>query len=161
MSREFSTGQRLAYPKPSSAAVTTIMKANRSRNTSPELKIRSILHRSGLRYRVHFPVRIDDRRPINVDIAFPRLRIAVFVDGCFWHGCREHRTVPIANNLYWSAKLAGNVARDQETVDRLSRHGWAVMRVWEHENAAEAAARIYKFVRATQTAKSIHGLKSS
>jgi DNA mismatch endonuclease, patch repair protein len=104
------------YPHPSSPTATVIMKANSGRNTAPELRLRSLLHAAGLRYRVHLPIRIDSGRPISVDIAFPRWKVAVFVDGCFWHGCQVHRTVPRANGSYWGPKLVRNAERDQETV---------------------------------------------
>src|SRR5579859_4803362 len=100
------------YPHPSSPAATIRMRANRSRDTSPELALRSALHRAGLRFRVNFKVRADDRRPISVDIAFPRRKVAVFVDGCFWHGCKEHRTIPVANRAYWAPKIEENARRD-------------------------------------------------
>jgi DNA mismatch endonuclease, patch repair protein len=118
------------------------MKANSGRNTAPELRLRSLLHAAGLRYRVHLPIRIDSGRPISVDIAFPRWKVAVFVDGCFWHGCQVHRTVPRANGSYWGPKLVRNAERDQETVRRLESAGWTAVRFWEHDDPHKAVDRI-------------------
>src|SRR4051794_10611396 len=105
------------------------MQGNRGRDTRPEIAVRSALHRRGLRFRKH-------RRPIadircEADIVFPRERIAVFVDGCFWHGCPRHGRVPRTNRDYWEVKLAANVRRDQLNTARLEQAGWAVVRVWE------------------------------
>jgi DNA mismatch endonuclease, patch repair protein len=95
----------------------------------------------GLRFRKDHPVRPDAGRPIRVDVAFTRHRLAVFVDGCFWHGCLEHQHLPKSNTDYWLPKLARNVERDRETDRRLHEAGWAVLRHWEHVPAAEAARR--------------------
>jgi DNA mismatch endonuclease (patch repair protein) len=119
-----------------------IMKANRSKDTTPELALRSALHRGGLRYRIHLSVRIDDGRPIVVDIAFTSRRLAVFLDGCFWHACPAHGSIPKANAGYWRPKLVRNAERDRETVARLERAGWRVIRIWEHEDVSAATARI-------------------
>jgi DNA mismatch endonuclease (patch repair protein) len=137
-----------AYPLPSSAAATTIMKANRSRDTSPEILLRSALHRAGMRFRVHQGVRVDDGRPIVVDVAFTRRKVAVFMDGCFWHACPKHGTTPRANSSYWRPKLARNSERDLETVARLERAGWCAIRIWEHEDVAAATARVAAAVHA-------------
>jgi len=130
------------YPFPSSPAVTSRMKANRSRDTGPELNLRRALHSAGYRYRVNIKVPIDGRRPVNVDIAFPGKRVAVFMDGCFWHGCRVHRSVPISNEGYWRPKLERNVARDRDVTSSLEGAGWTVIRIWEHEDVATAVERI-------------------
>lgn len=134
------------YPQPSSAAATAKMKANRSKDTGPELRLRSHLHHQGYRYRVHFLVGVDERRPVSVDIAFPRLKLAIFIDGCFWHGCRLHRTVPVANASYWRPKLARNAERDRENTDRLTRAGWTVLRFWEHDDPVQAATSVAEMV---------------
>lgn len=134
--------QRPGYPHPSSPEATTKMVANRGKNTTPELRLRSRLHREGLRYRVHLPVRVDARRPVSIDVAFPKLKLAVFIDGCFWHGCREHRTVPKANGAYWGPKLTKNVERDLETTARLEQAGWTVRRYWEHDDPRDVAALV-------------------
>jgi DNA mismatch endonuclease, patch repair protein len=119
------------------------MKAQRQRDTEKELSIRSVLHRHGFRFRVHYPL-LQLRR--TADIAFPRLRIAVFVDGCFWHGCREHGTWPKANAEWWRAKLEATQRRDRDTDKRLVEGGWAPVRVWEHEPTEIAAGRIERLV---------------
>lgn len=132
--RELSLGGaiRVAYPTPSSAAATAVMKGNRSRDTRPEVLLRSALHRRGLRFRKDYPVRLATRT-CRVDVAFPRQRLAVFVDGCFWHGCPEHGRTPRKNPAYWEAKLARNVERDRQADSELAAAGWQVVRLWEHE----------------------------
>ena len=120
------------------------MQANRSRDTGPELAVRRLLHASGLRYRVH-------QRPVpgvrrRADIVFSREQVAVFVDGCFWHACPVHGSRPRMNSEYWEAKLTRNKARDRETNEFLRSAGWVVVRVWEHEDPAKAAARVRRQV---------------
>jgi DNA mismatch endonuclease (patch repair protein) len=132
----------VTYPNASSSVAATIMRANRSRDTGPELRLRSALHRSGFRFFVNRKVHVDSLRPVNVDIVFPRLKIALFVDGCFWHKCPHHRSVPRANRDYWEAKLTRNVTRDKEIVQRLENAGWIVIRVWEHEQVQTALEAI-------------------
>jgi len=110
-----------------------------------EMAIRSILHRNGLRYRV-------DATPISglrrrADIVFGPARVAVMVDGCFWHSCPLHATQPKANAEWWKAKLARNVDRDRDTDERLTEAGWLVIRVWEHENPEDAAREIMTAVK--------------
>lgn len=129
----------------SSAQVHVTMRGNRSRNTSPELKLRSLLHQRGLRYRVDAAPIPNTRR--RADVVFPRGRVAVFVDGCFWHGCPEHYRPSSKNIEFWQEKLATNRARDTETNEVLTAAGWTVIRVWEHEDPSEAADRIEAAVR--------------
>lgn len=117
------------------------MRGIRRRDTKPELALRSELHRSGHRFRVDYPVPMSGRSP-RPDLAFTRLRVAVFVDGCFWHGCAEHAASPKKNTGYWNKKIARNVERDREHEARLHASGWSVVRVWEHEDTVEAAKRI-------------------
>jgi DNA mismatch endonuclease, patch repair protein len=126
------------YPYPSTPHATKIMKANPSRDTGPEVRLRSCLHECGLRYRVNYGVRVDNGRPILVDVAFTRLKLAVFVDGCFWHSCPEHGSTPKANAFYWLPKLAKTVERDAATNVRLHRAGWETLRIWEHECVKDA-----------------------
>ncbi len=121
------------------------MRANRGRDTGPELAVRRALHAMGLRYRVDHPLPFDRRR--RADIAFMRAKVAVFIDGCFWHGCPEHGTTPKANAAFWAEKIARNRARDADTVVRLLEHGWAAIRFWEHEDAEGVAAAIAREVR--------------
>jgi DNA mismatch endonuclease (patch repair protein) len=106
----------------------------RTSGTAPERALRRELHRRGLRYRVNVPT-----IPGRPDIALTRARIAVFVDGCFWHGCPEHAVAPKANADWWRSKLDANVARDRRTEERLREMGWLVIRAWEHENPVDAA----------------------
>lgn len=122
------------------------MQAIRSRDTKPELAIRRLLHASGLRYRVD--VRPEPEIPRRADVVFSRARVAVFVDGCFWHGCPEHgRREHRVNAWYWPEKIQRNVDRDADTTRRLIDRGWTVIRIWEHEPAADAAARVSAAVR--------------
>lgn len=127
-----------------SPEVSRRMALVRTRDTSPEVALRRILHGRGLRYRVHFRPMRELRR--HADIVFPSLKVAVFVDGCFWHGCPEHATWPKTNGAWWRGKLERNRARDVETVTCLVASGWLVIRVWEHEAADEAAGRIAEAV---------------
>jgi DNA mismatch endonuclease (patch repair protein) len=130
----------LASPTPSSAAVSERMRRTRQHGTAPELALRSELHRRGLRFRVQRPLDFDVRR--KADIVFPKGRLAIFVDGCFWHSCPEHATHPKANATFWAEKLAKNVLRDRDTDRRLEESGWSVLRIWEHETAAAGADMI-------------------
>jgi DNA mismatch endonuclease (patch repair protein) len=116
------------------------MQGNRGRDTGPEVAVRSELHRRGLRFRKH-------RAPIpglrcQADIVFPIERVAVFIDGCFWHGCPEHGRRPSANGAYWSAKIERNRARDARNDVLLEQAGWAVVRAWEHEPPGSVASRV-------------------
>jgi len=113
------------------------MSVARRKDTKPELELRRLLHVRGLRYRVVYPVPGRPRR--SIDVAFTRTKLAVFVDGCFWHACPDHRTQPRANSDWWTAKLARNAARDQETNEHLAAIGWTVLRFWEHEDMPAAA----------------------
>jgi DNA mismatch endonuclease (patch repair protein) len=129
------------YPHPTSSAVTAVMRANRKTDTGPEKALRSELHRMGYRFRKHVAIAGTDRTA-RADICFSRQRVAVFVDGCFWHGCPEHGTVPRQNVGYWTPKLAANKARDCAVDIALAGAGWRVLRVWEHESVPDAANRI-------------------
>lgn len=121
------------------------MLSNKRRDTNTELAVRRELFRRGLRYRVDFaPVPRLRRR---ADIVFTRARIAIFIDGCFWHCCPIHGTVPKRNADYWGPKLAANVARDRDTDRRLTEADWVVIRVWEHEPAGDGSDRIMAAVR--------------
>lgn len=121
------------------------MQRQRRKDTEPELAIRRALHRAGLRYRIGLPVTGSRRR--TIDIAFTRIKLAIFVDGCFWHGCPQHATWPKANAAWWEAKILKNRARDLETTRQLEDEGWTVIRIWEHEPAEDAAARLLDLVR--------------
>ena len=115
------------------------MQGNRRTATGPELAVRRLLHAAGLRYRVDFPIVLDELR-VRPDVVFTRARVCVFVDGCFWHGCDAHCRIPAANRDYWEAKIGRNKARDERTTAALEDAGWHVVRVWEHE-APDAVAR--------------------
>ncbi|HEU5062720.1 MAG TPA: very short patch repair endonuclease [Solirubrobacterales bacterium] len=132
-------------PLPVSAAKSAEMSRLGQRDTKPELAIRSELHRRGFRFRV-------DRAPIKglrsrADIVFGPARIAVYVDGCFWHSCPEHGTKPRSNADWWEQKLSRNRERDLETDRVLKSHGWGVVRIWEHEDPVSAADRIADLLR--------------
>ena len=103
-----------------------LMSAIHSTDTVPELKLRKALFAKGYRYRVHYGKN-------KIDVAFPSKKVAVFVDGCFWHGCPIHSHIPKSNQEYWIPKLQGNVRRDKLTNDVLTYNGWVVLRFWEHE----------------------------
>lgn len=130
----------------SSEGVRKRMQLQRSHDTQPELAVRRAVHRLGLRYRVH-------RRPLpalrrEADFVFGPAKVAVFVDGCFWHGCPDHgRRAHNVNGWYWPEKIARNRERDADTDARLSECGWMPVRVWEHEDPALAALRIAAVVR--------------
>lgn len=121
------------------------MRGNRSRDTAPEVQLRKLLHAAGLRYRVHRAPLDGLRR--RADIVFGPARVAVFVDGCYWHGCPEHYVPPKTNPAYWSPKIAGNAARDRDTDARLAQAGWLVLRYWEHDDAAACAEEVVALVR--------------
>jgi DNA mismatch endonuclease (patch repair protein) len=126
---------------PASDQTARSMRANRGRDTGPELAIRRYLHAWGLRYRVNWPIRLGGR-PLRPDVVFGPSRVAVFVDGCFWHGCPEHATWPVSNAEFWRRKIETNRSRDVTQTDRLEQAGWTVLRFWEHEDPQEAAVRI-------------------
>lgn len=120
---------------------------NRRRDSKPELLIRSALHGAGHRFRVDLPIRLPGRRPVRPDVVFTRAKVAVFVDGCFWHGCAEHGRAPRTNSTYWTAKIELNLNRDQVQTEALTRLGWVVVRIWEHEDPDAAVADITAALR--------------
>lgn len=148
-------------PAASSPAARTVMQRNRRRDSTPELAIRRELHRRGLRFRVDFPIRCGGGRPIRPDIVFTRSRVAVFVDGCFWHGCSSHGKPPKSNAGYWSAKIALNQDRDARQREALESAGWVVLRLWEHEPTDAAASAIEAAILATQAAASSGAVASA
>ena len=123
------------------------MQQQRRRDTKPEIEVRRRLHAAGLRFRVDVKPEPDLR--VRADIVWRGRRIAVFLDGCFWHGCPTHGTRPKTNADWWSAKLAANVARDRRTDEELTSRGWRVLRYWEHEPPADVAADLFEAVRGT------------
>lgn len=139
---------RSRAPAASSPAVRRVMMANYGGNTLPERVLRSALHRTGLRF-------VKDRRPVAVlrctaDIVFPRERVCVFVDGCFWHGCQQHFECPKTNSEWWREKIAANKQRDTRQGALLAAAGWKVVRVWEHEVALRRA--VLRVCRTLQSA---------
>jgi DNA mismatch endonuclease (patch repair protein) len=133
-------------PIASSESVRKRMQSTPQRDTPAELRIRRILHSIGLRYSVNVkPLAGSSRR---ADIAFRRAKVAVFVDGCFWHGCPVHGTWPRANARFWREKIHANMKRDADTNLQLERQGWIAIRIWEHDEATRAARRVAKLVRA-------------
>lgn len=129
---------------PSSANVSARMSKQARRDTSPEVAVRKLLHARGRRYRLHVSVPGMSRR--TMDIAFPGPRVAVFIDGCFWHSCPQHATHPKANSSWWQQKLTRNALRDQETTRHLESQGWQVLRFWEHEAPEWVADQISRAV---------------
>lgn len=129
----------LAAPSAVSPGRSRNMRAIRRSDTKPELALRSRLHASGYRFRKDYRLDLPGGR-VRPDVVFTRRRVAVFVDSCFWHCCPEHGRLPKVNESYWLPKLSRNVARDRENDRALSSAGWRVVRVWEHEDPAEAAA---------------------
>ena len=123
-------------PSPGPSSRSANMRANRRRDTAPELAIRRLLHSQGYRYRIDLPIADDRPRPVRPDLVFARARLAVFIDGCYWHGCPEHgRRSGGANASYWGPKIMRNQERDTEQAGRLRAAGWTVLRLWEHEPA--------------------------
>lgn len=124
----------------SSPAVRRNMQANRGRDTAPEIAVRRLLHAHGLRYRVNTALDFDRRR--RADITFPRLRLAIFIDGCYWHGCAEHFQTPKTNTEFWLHKIGSNQARDRSTDATLRGAGWTVLRFWEHDDPVTVAEQV-------------------
>jgi DNA mismatch endonuclease, patch repair protein len=116
------------------------MRANKSRDTKPELSLRQAVHARGMRYRVGIRPIPSLRR--TADLVFTKARVAVFLDGCFWHGCPQHHTVAKTNATFWAEKVRRNRERDAETDRVLTEQGWVVIRVWEHDDPERAAERI-------------------
>jgi DNA mismatch endonuclease, patch repair protein len=129
------------YPLPISSGRSANMKANRRTDTKPELALRSALHALGYRYRKDFRLDLPARR-VRPDIAFTGRKVAVFIDGCFWHACPEHGSQPKNNEWYWSPKLARNVERDRAADAALAEAGWSVIRLWEHVPVEDALAMV-------------------
>jgi len=135
-------------PPATSAAVSERMRRVKVRDTKPEVELRFHLRRLGLTgYRLDRPLGLDGLRR-KADVTFVGARVAVFVDGCYWHGCPEHFRPSGANEAWWRAKIERTRARDLDTTERLTAAGWSVVRVWEHDRPDEAAARVAEVVRA-------------
>lgn len=136
------------------------MRRNPRSGTRPEARLRSALHRRGLRFRKNYPLRVGGVL-VRPDIVFSRARVAVFVDGCFWHRCPEHGTEPRHNSRYWNAKLNRNVERDYQVTATLSTGGWRVIRVWEHMPAEDAAELVIEALEAATGPAPIRGAGAS
>jgi DNA mismatch endonuclease (patch repair protein) len=135
------------YPQPSSPGRSANMRANRRTDTKPELALRRALHKLGYRFRKDYRLDLEGRR-VRPDIAFTARRVAVFVDGCFWHACPQHGSKPRANDWYWTPKLARNVERDRAADETLAAAGWQVVRIWEHESLEQAVGAVIAVVGA-------------
>lgn len=131
--------------EPSSLAARHRMEAAKPRDTAPERALRSKLHKRGLRYRVD--VKPAEKLNRRADIVFRSTKVAVFVDGCFWHGCPKHGTWPKQNAEFWKKKIETNIERDKNTNILLRKNGWKVIRIWEHEDLEKAAQEISKTIR--------------
>jgi DNA mismatch endonuclease (patch repair protein) len=140
-----------ADSKASSLASRAVMRANHGKDTAPERALRSLLYQRGLRYRVDARPLVDVRR--KADVVFPKERVAVFLDGCYWHGCPDHYRPAVKNSDFWNEKISANRARDIQTNQTLTSSDWTVIRVWEHEDLAEAAERITQTVRDRRAAR--------
>jgi DNA mismatch endonuclease (patch repair protein) len=130
-----------AYPFTADPGRAANMRGNRRADTKPELALRTALHARGYRYRKDFRLDLPSRR-VRPDIAFTSRKVAVFVDGCFWHACPDHGSKPKNNDWYWSPKLAKNVERDRAADNALTQAGWTVVRLWEHVPLADAVALV-------------------
>ena len=145
---EASTSTR---PTPSGPTVGQRMARQRTRDTGPEVALRQEMHRRGMRYRLSWPVPGAKRR--TIDVALPGRCVAVFIDGCFWHGCPVHATWPRANAEWWAQKIRRNCERDLETDRLLADQGWRVVRIWEHEAVTDAVDRIEDCLRELRTSE--------
>lgn len=125
------------------------MQANRNRDTKPELRLRRLLHARGLRYRV--AVRPLPGARWTADVVFSKAKVAVFVDGCYWHGCPDHFRPPSRNPGYWGPKIERNRERDRMFTEKLENAGWTVIRAWEHEDPADVAAHVERAIRRSRT----------
>jgi DNA mismatch endonuclease (patch repair protein) len=123
------------------------MRANRGKDTGPEVALRKVLFRRGYRFRKNLRLDLGPGLRARPDIAFTRPKVAVFVDGCYWHGCKEHRSIPASNREFWLRKIDATRQRDIAQAEWLEAAGWTVIRVWEHECVDEAADRVAETVR--------------
>ncbi|WP_433475385.1 very short patch repair endonuclease [Spirillospora sp. CA-142024] len=143
--REHAWGKGL-YPRPTSEGRSRNMRANRRSDTKPEVALRSALHALGYRYRKDLRVDLPGGARVRPDIVFTARKVAVFVDGCFWHVCPEHGRQPTTNEWYWTPKLRRNMERDRQANAALRGAGWRVVRLWEHESLPEAVDAVVRAV---------------
>jgi len=130
------------YPHPLNAGRSANMRANRRTDTKPEIALRHALHRLGYRYRKDYRLDLDGGRRVRPDVVFTARKVAVFVDGCYWHACPDHGSKPRNNEWYWSPKLLRNVERDRANDAALTLAGWSVIRLWEHVPLDEAITTV-------------------
>jgi DNA mismatch endonuclease (patch repair protein) len=126
------------------------MLGNKRRDTLPELRVRQMVHAAGLRYRVDYPPLAHNRR-LRADLVFTRSKVAVFIDGCFWHGCPQHYVASRTNTDYWGPKIRANAERDARNTALLQAEGWTVLRFWSHTSPEEAATAIAQAVDASRS----------
>ncbi len=141
------------YPLSSSAGRSANMRANRRADTGPEMALRRALHSKGYRYRKDYRLDLAPGARVRPDIAFTARKVAVFVDGCFWHACPQHGTQPASNTWYWQPKLKRNVERDRAADAALAVAGWEVVRIWEHETVEAAVAAVTEALVRSRAAK--------
>lgn len=135
---------KVKTPKSRSVAVRNVMRANRGVDTKPELRLRSQVHRAGLRYAVDVRPEADINR--RADLVFRSAKVAVYVHGCFWHGCPKHYALPKSNKKYWAEKVRRNKERDVETRKILSSRGWKVLVFWEHQSPEASGVKTIESV---------------
>ncbi len=143
---------KIKTPISRSTAVRNVMKANKSSDTGPELALRSFVHKAGLRYAIN--ARPESKINRRADIVFRSAKVAVFVHGCFWHGCPKHYVLPKTNKSFWSEKVKRNRERDDETKRLLCQKGWKVFVLWEHQDFRKPATRIAQEVRSRRRPRS-------
>lgn len=129
------------YPAPLNAGRSRNMQANRRSDTKPEVRLRKALHHLGYRYRKDLLIRLPELR-VRPDIVFTKRKVAVFIDGCFWHVCPQHGRQPTTNEWYWTPKLQRNLERDNAANTALREAGWTVLRIWEHESLEAAVEAV-------------------
>lgn len=142
---------RYDRPPAKSVQVSDEMRRMPEYSTGPEMLVRQAIFKSGFRYRVKYPVPGVPRR--TMDIAFPGRRIAIFIDGCFWHGCSEHRSIPKNNYEWWKAKIDQNRKRDRDTDERLVSAGWSVLRYWEHDPVEKIVQELQDLIKSRPPSK--------
>lgn len=138
--------------------VSSRMARTRGKDNPRERELRSALHRQGLRFRIHYAIPGTKR---SIDIAFTKWRLAVFCDGCFWHGCPIHATIPKTNREWWKDKIATNKARDLDTDSILTSDGWTVLRIWEHINLDDAVSLIRSQLKQISARAPAHAQRAS
>ncbi|GAA4332693.1 very short patch repair endonuclease [Actinomadura luteofluorescens] len=145
------------YPRPMNEGRSRNMRANRRSNTKPEVALRKALHALGYRYRKDLRLDLPDGVRVRPDIVFTARRVAVFVDGCFWHVCPEHGREPTTNEWYWTPKLRRNMERDRAANSALRAAGWCVVRLWEHEPLPAAVDAVIEAVGPTAAERRFEG----